>query len=357
MLHYQKINNDSDRVKAAMTDLAHFITTKIWCESVSGKSGKVFFSVGGINAINPFASASIKFEPLVYCDSVPAACVRLKSCAEGDIFDGEGSPCTLDLASYSDIYMDFNGSMAYFNPAGALSAQLEAAASRVRCAVIMGGVCAEEPPKTMPAIPGKLNRLSCATMNQLYHPAHAAAFLHFLTAHAIPAYLVTNNVVEDLTTHADAARTVRTYDGVAGFLAANGLAGPLLAAVARRYYEDPRINPPRKPFDYYTARALAHLLHAGGADPPGARPRRLYLCARLGVSLASAAPDWPGARDRYAAGLDTAPADGDSDFVRGKKAAFRTEAALLAALPPLPGHPVRDLTFRTGPNRRLDFGT
>ncbi len=55
-----------------MTDLAHFITTKIWCESVSGKSCKVFFSVGCINAINPYATASIKFETLVYCYSVPA---------------------------------------------------------------------------------------------------------------------------------------------------------------------------------------------------------------------------------------------------------------------------------------------
>ena len=60
-------------------------------------------------------------------------------------------------------------------------------------------------------------------MNQLYHPAHTAAFFEMLGKHRdIPVFTVTNNVVHDLTTYADADKKQTTFDGITKFLDSNG---------------------------------------------------------------------------------------------------------------------------------------
>ena len=64
--------------------------------------------------------------------------------------------------------------------------------------------------------------LFSATMNQLYHPAHTAAFFTMLAQNQdIPVFTITNNVVEDLTTFADAEKKEKTLDGVTKFLESN----------------------------------------------------------------------------------------------------------------------------------------
>ena len=61
-----------------------------------------------------------------------------------------------------------------------------------------------------------------ATMNQLYHPERTAAFFTMLAQNRdIPVFTVTNNVVHDLTTFADAEKKQKTLDGVLKFLSAN----------------------------------------------------------------------------------------------------------------------------------------
>ena len=117
----------------------------------------------------------------------------------------------------------------------------------------MGGVYADATPQTMPSIPNVLNRFSrqcsgffvqcylislcvfafcemahikhfSATMNQLYHPARTAAFFNMLAANEdISVFTVTNNVVHDLMTFADAEKKHKTFEGIAFFLASNGL--------------------------------------------------------------------------------------------------------------------------------------
>ena len=115
----------------------------------------------------------------------------------------------------------------------------------------MGGVYADSTPMTMPSIPNVLNRFSrwpafsslhhskiclmqhctkcmlfvhgSATMNQLYHPARTAAFFQFLGENSkIPVFAVTNNVVQDLMTFANAEKKQKTLDGVTNFLKSNG---------------------------------------------------------------------------------------------------------------------------------------
>ena len=60
-------------------------------------------------------------------------------------------------------------------------------------------------------------------MNQLYHPANCAAFFTMLAQYRdIPVFTVTNNVVHDLSTFADAEKKQKTLEGVMQFLESNG---------------------------------------------------------------------------------------------------------------------------------------
>ena len=59
-------------------------------------------------------------------------------------------------------------------------------------------------------------------MNQLYHPARTASFFNMLAQNRdIPVFTITNNVVEDLTSFADAEKKQKTLEGVMKFLASN----------------------------------------------------------------------------------------------------------------------------------------
>ena len=59
-------------------------------------------------------------------------------------------------------------------------------------------------------------------MNQLYHPAHTAAFFDMLAGNSsIPVFVITNNAVHDLTTYADDEKKQKTLEGVTQFLEAN----------------------------------------------------------------------------------------------------------------------------------------
>ena len=265
---YDHIADDNLRMKSAMTDLAFHMAKNVWTEVDSvEKRGKLHFLIGGVNSVNPFSHLGIKNEVLLFSDSAPKEFTPLPPQA-GAVYDESGRPCPadFDLSRFSDIYLDFNGSMSFFSDDSWLVRSLTDAAvqGNLRGAFIMGGVEAEKPPQTMPAIAGKLNRFSSATMNQLYHPRNTARFLSFLTERRVPSFVVTNNAVADLSTFSDAARTLKTYDGIDRFLRANALDRPFLSAIARAYYETPRGSPPpRKPFDFYTAAALrAHMARA-----------------------------------------------------------------------------------------------
>jgi hypothetical protein len=59
-------------------------------------------------------------------------------------------------------------------------------------------------------------------MNQLYHPSNTATFFTMLAQNRdIPVFTITNNVVDDLTTFADAEKKVKTMEGVTKFLVSN----------------------------------------------------------------------------------------------------------------------------------------
>ena len=346
---YGESISDNDRVKCAMTDMVFAMAVGVWSEArPAGSAGRFFFYIGGVNSINPFSETATKNEVLVYSDIIQRRCAPLK--AHQDLaYDDEGRESRVDWAAYSDIYMDFNGSLAFWNESWEAQLGTAAAADRFRGVFIMGGVYDEVEPVTMPAIPGVLNRFSSATMNQLYHPECAAAFLAFLAQRQIRSFIVANKVVQDLTT-TDPVTKAKTYDGVERFMRANGLAQPFLQKLAEAHYMS-RYNPPRKPFDFYAAMALTAWLQSSGNPEAEERlclhKRTLHYSNVFGVTYISRSGLWEDTRAAYLAAVDTAPRDDDSPFVRSKKEYFLKEMAVLMRIEFMGRLPVFDVHFRT----------
>jgi hypothetical protein len=356
---YTSLSDSNERMKRAMTDMAHCIVNKVWNEAKGSNGGKLYFQIGGINKINPFSSKAVKNEMVVFTESALEGSSNLEA-TEGAVFDEKGASTEMKLENYNEIYIDFNGSMAFFSDESQIYKSLMSVISKIKGAFIMGGIKADEPPKTMPSIAGKLNRFSSATMNQLYHPENTARFFSFLHQHEIPAFTVTNNAVHDLSTFAagrGAAPGPKTYDGVQMYLKAQELRGPFLASLARAYYENPHGQPPRKAFDHYVAVALAGALRSGVSGLlKQAAPRHLFFSGVYGITLVGSAAVWPATLAAFKSHLDTAPRDGDEPFVAAKKASLVREVALVEQLPPLPSLVVHDLSFDLDPvSRRLSI--
>ena len=354
MSRYNEIE-ENKKVKAAMTDMAYEIAVRVWKEC-EGAKGRLFFCIGGVNAVNPFSAKVVKNELLVFADCIaplperakwPSADPRAIEAREQIVYDEENSVVEIKWQEYDHIYVDFNGSMAFFSADHWIYKALvdKAVANRIKGAFVMGGVLAEETPKTMPSIQGVLNRFSSATMNQLYHPENSGRFFSFMAERSIPVFTVTNNVVDDLTTWADEEHTLKTYDGVQHFMTANGLKGAFLSKIARAYYENPHGHPPRKAFDFYVAMALRRFCNDGKHELSHTR-KNLFYSAGLGVTLVSAANEWPVALDSLKQHIDTSSNNADSPFTVAKKANYAKELETLSKLekPPL-ALPVRDLSF------------
>jgi hypothetical protein len=120
-------------MKGAMTDIAFAIAQKVWTDLPAEGRGNCYFCIGGVNAINPFAAAAVKNEIMVYVDNIPLTTPKL-STNEGTFFDlkGSGLP-NFDLLQYDEIYMDFNGSMAFFGMEWKTRLVDAAALSKVCC--------------------------------------------------------------------------------------------------------------------------------------------------------------------------------------------------------------------------------
>ena len=323
--------SDNERVKRAMTDLAFAMAVGVWSEAGKADSkGRFFFYIGGVNAINPFSETAIKNEVLVYSGIVERSVAPLKA-VQGLVYDHAGEETRFDLNAYSDIYMDFNGSLAFWNEGW--EAQLGAACAQksVRGVFIMGGVYAEAEPVTMPSIPGVLNRFSSATMNQLYHPACSAAFFAFLAQRKIEAFVITNNVVQDLVS-TDVQTKAKTYDGVEFFMIFNGLSGAFLQLLTKAHYTSPN-NPPRKPFDFYAAKALTACLESNGEEVRLRRHERtLHYSSVFGITYVSRSGQWEDTLEAHVKAVDTTPLPQDSDFIRNKKEYFLKEIDVLKGI-------------------------
>ena len=269
----------NEMMKHAMTDMAFAMTRRVWMDLPTEHRGKCFFCIGGINAINPFSATAVKNEIAVYVDEFVQDCGRIPP-EEGAFYDMEGKRIgRLSLSNYDEIYMDFNGSMAFFNAQWkewlTNPAILPKVPSCARVDALWGlaapykGTCITDPGRVrdgrralrcpaddlaidtqrpepiqqvqaclrpmLPVHPAHclVSDFRSATMNQLYHPEHTADFFDMLAASSIAVFTVTNNAVHDLTTYSDPEKKNRTLDGVKAFLVSNGF-GPLFARFALR---------------------------------------------------------------------------------------------------------------------------
>ena len=258
--HYDDIiSMYNNSLKHAMTNMAFYIVNKIWEDAKPQyKTGNLYFMIGGVNKIIPFGLNTHKNEVRVYSDLTYDLLKNkngmiLESAKEGEVYkilnNTPTKDITFSLNRYSSIYIDFNGSMSFLN--GDIKKNLKNVmdVGLVKGVFVMGGVYAFDPPKTMPSIPNVLNRLSSATMNQLYHPDYTGDFFQMLldSKVPIPVYIVSNNEVEfiDKTFNETNFKT---------FMDSNDIKGDLIKKLAKVFYTE--VGSPYKPFDYYVAKAL-----------------------------------------------------------------------------------------------------
>jgi hypothetical protein len=112
---YKRLDSANDRMKSAMTDVAFEMTKRVWQDLPTERRGNCFFCIGGVNAINPFSATAVKNEIVVYVGAIPKEAKELDP-KEGTFYDMSGNSMRhFNLEGYDEIYMDFNGSMAFFN--------------------------------------------------------------------------------------------------------------------------------------------------------------------------------------------------------------------------------------------------
>ena len=158
--------------KCILTYTAFKICTSIWnlCKDVIKAPRGVDppnlrICVGGTNDMNPFSALQVKNEIAVYNQAI-----GLSNVSASDLLmqfkNVTTLSTTINSAAYEYIYIDMNGSMAWFRGQDAIT--LMNNRSKVIQVFVMGGVLSYSQVNTIGATPF-LNRLSCATMNQLYH--------------------------------------------------------------------------------------------------------------------------------------------------------------------------------------------
>ena len=331
----------------ALTNLAFFMASKVWSEVENAKKGKLFFEIGGINSVNPFHVTGIKNELFVYAGVVRAngySGQGLRDTAtEGYVFDQNGNhvsdPVTDQM--YTRLYLDFSGSMAFFNPDW--REKLELSYEKIAACFVMGGVFTDKEPTTMPALAGFMNRFSCATMNQFYHPENSYRFFRFLKFCQVQTFTVCNNTIPDLKTFTDSTRSVPSDEGWISFLQGNSLTGSFLHQLAHKYYNSP-YGGPHKAFDYYTALALAR--HAEGRSVTGTAKTLIYN-PKYAATLVDPIPrtTFHEAVNDYTRQINRIPDANDSAFITAKKENMNKELILLSGLATKVILPVTDLSF------------
>ena len=311
--------NPRDHMKRALDMITISIISKVWDEQPNPRKGRLYFCSGGINDINPFSADKLKNEVLVYGEMVDAAKFAEEPSLDSHqnrILQCSGEMSTLSIDDFmegrSEVYVDFNGSMAWLD--GEWCYQLtRLARGSIKCAVVQGGVLAALPPETMPAIDGVLNRLSCATMNQLYSPSKTSLFFRLMRLLEVPVYMVSN----------DSTKDCKTTDAVYAFLESAGIFTPTVRQCAALYYNS-AYNPPKKPFDFYSANALASLLNGASLE---ASPLTLHFDSKYGTVLLDASEDWDAVVDTYAKSVRLC-----ERYARGQKN-YESELEILKALP------------------------
>ena len=149
----------------------------------------------------------------------------------------------------------------------------------------------------------------------------------------------------------DVQTKAKTYDGVEFFMIFNGLSGAFLQLLTKAHYTSPN-NPPRKPFDFYAAKALTACLESNGEEVRLRRHERtLHYSSVFGITYVSRSAQWEDTLEAHVKAVDTTPLPQDSDFIRNKKEYFLKEIDVLKGIEFMGRLPVYDIHFE------MDAGT
>ena len=293
-------------MKRIFTDLGFTIATNVWNATNTPTDitkGNLYFYVGGINTISPFSVNASKNEISVYADCLLQSGTMLPSCSEGITYNQNKERVDLDvvLNSSKEIYMDFNGSMAFYDDGW--RGKLKTFKLKLKAVFVMGGVLSDAESKTAAKIKNVLNRFSCATMNQLYSPDKTSNFFQDIKQMNIPMFVITNNAVHDL-------GKTRIWED---FIRSNGIYSDFLKTIAAAYYT----SGAQKVFDFYTALALTEYMK--GVDLKG-DTNLLYFDSTYGLCvIGNNYRSWKEIIGDYYSHLDLNPSNADDPFIRNKK--------------------------------------
>ena len=200
-------NDPINTLQSKMKNLAKIMCRRIWDSIPSASHVDLIFIDGGINEINPFSIDTIKNEFDVYSSTLIknpdvvsynganfTSKPNVVGCSECFKEMGLDEWKNLVLRNNADIYMDMNGSMAFYD----YRFKELVDAGRVKSVTIMGGVLSYEMVQTL-STTSFLNRFSSATMNQLYAPTKTSKFFADIIVanakNAIHVYVVSNNEI------------------------------------------------------------------------------------------------------------------------------------------------------------------
>ena len=193
--------NNLYRDKMMLTFITKYIIDKIWswCDdmfaNVAGDKPELKFCIGGTNKFNPFSAGSVKDEIKVYGDVVYKSIMgnfqnefAITRAYSETMSISKLLKLNTILNNYGQLYIDMNGSAAWYESD---IRNMHGFQDRVQGVFVMGGVLDYSQVNTLGANPF-LNRLSCATMNQLYDGEKTA---QFFTDFADKLVFVTNNEI------------------------------------------------------------------------------------------------------------------------------------------------------------------
>ena len=255
---------------------------------------------------------------------------------EGTLLSNDGSSTDYTFEkfvnNFNHIYLDFNGSMAFLKPRWCSLIDDICKQNKVKGAFIQGGIYTFTKPKTIPARDKILNRLSCATMNQLYSPVRAGLFFQLMKKNGILMYVVANNDVEIMTNYKT-------------FLEQNGIGSETMQKYSQIFYTS-RESVRVKPYDFYVALIVSSMMKDNDALFAKSKPQKLFYNSEYAaILLTDAGNDDLDAVIDLIKHKDTILRFGDSETISTDKRTFQREFETLLSIH-LSAYDVRTLSFK-----------
>ena len=237
-------NRSSDEAEKHVKMCIHLVS-KIWSENDA--LGKLNFLYKHnnqyfYNDINPFSGNTLSNDLEVYKYNT------LNTLNNLDNLMSEYKNFDIDIKEYENIYMDMNGSCAFYNEGTKSIFNTMFQSEKFKGLYVMGGIDGLVMPDTM-NFPF-MNRIHIATMNQVYAPQKAGELMNVVIQAGKPIKFVSNNEVNANANYGDSVAKTLPY-------VLDNFGGKTLQKVMRDYYVEKKPKPGQiKLFDPMTSLVL-----------------------------------------------------------------------------------------------------